>query len=116
MPADAEDRLPQHLLDAIAPRGMTRTFPANAILINEGDTTDSLYILLSGRVKSMPARTTAASVVLAEYGPGEYFGELSIDGEKRSASIKAMEACTAAWCRARSCASSWPTIPTSRCT
>jgi CRP/FNR family cyclic AMP-dependent transcriptional regulator len=32
--------------------------------------------------------------VLAEHGPGEYFGELSIDGEKRSASIKAMETCS----------------------
>ena len=33
-------------------------------------------------------------MVLTEYGPGEYFGELSLDGERRSASIKAMEACT----------------------
>jgi CRP-like cAMP-binding protein len=33
-------------------------------------------------------------LVLAEHGPGEYFGELSIDGEKRSASIKAMETCS----------------------
>ena len=89
MPADAEDRLPQHLLDAIAPRGMTRTFPANAILINEGDTTDSLYILLSGA-----SSDDGRELVLAEHGPGEYFGELSIDGEKRSASIKAMETCS----------------------
>ena len=94
MPADAEDRLPQHLLDAIAPRGMTRTFPANAILINEGDTTDSLYILLSGRVKIYASSDDGRELVLAEHGPGEYFGELSIDGEKRSASIKAMETCS----------------------
>jgi CRP/FNR family transcriptional regulator, cyclic AMP receptor protein len=94
MPADAEDRLPQHLLDAIAPRGMTRTFPANAILINEGDTTDSLYILLSGRVKIYASSDDGRELVLAEHGPGEYFGELPIDGEKRSASIKAMETCS----------------------
>jgi len=94
MTADAEDRLPQHLLDAIAPRGKTRTFPAQAILINEGDTTDSLYILLSGRVKIYASSDDGRELVLAEHGPGEYFGELSIDGEKRSASIKAMEACS----------------------
>jgi CRP/FNR family transcriptional regulator, cyclic AMP receptor protein len=94
MPADAEDRLPQHLLDAIAPRALTRAFPANAILINEGDTTDSLYILLSGRVKIYASSDDGRELVLAEYGPGEYFGELSIDGDKRSASIKAIEPCT----------------------
>ncbi|GAA4343358.1 Crp/Fnr family transcriptional regulator [Variovorax defluvii] len=91
---DAEDRLPQHLLDAIAPRGLTRNFPAHAILINEGDSTDSLYILLSGRVKIYASSDDGRELVLHEYGPGEYFGELSIDGEPRSASIKAIEACT----------------------
>jgi CRP/FNR family cyclic AMP-dependent transcriptional regulator len=91
---DANDRLPQSLLDAIAPHGSTRSFAANAILINEGDTTDSLYILLSGRVKVYASSEDGRELVLAEYGPGEYFGELSIDGEKRSASIKALEACS----------------------
>ncbi|TAM35496.1 MAG: Crp/Fnr family transcriptional regulator [Burkholderiaceae bacterium] len=85
--------LPKPLLDAIAPHGHTRSFPAHAILINEGDTTDSLYIVLSGRVKTYASSDDGREVVLAEYGPGEYFGELSIDGEKRSASIKAIEAC-----------------------
>jgi CRP/FNR family cyclic AMP-dependent transcriptional regulator len=90
----ASDRLPQPLLDAIAPHGSTRSFAANAILINEGDTTDSLYILLAGRVKVYASSEDGRELVLAEYGPGEYFGELSIDGEKRSASIKALEACS----------------------
>ncbi len=85
--------LPKPLLDAIAPHGHTRSFPAHAILINEGDTTDSLYIVLSGRVKTYASSDDGREVILAEYGPGEYFGELSIDGEKRSASIKAIEAC-----------------------
>ena len=91
---DTKDRLPQALLDAIAPHGLTRTFPANAILINEGDTTDSLYIVLSGRVKVYAASGDGREVVLTEYGPGEYFGELAIHGEPRSASIKALGVCT----------------------
>lgn len=90
----AEERLPPALLEAIAPRGSTRSFPANTILINEGDTTDSLYIVLSGRVKVYASSDDGREVVLTEYGPGEYFGELSMDGEKRSASIKALEACS----------------------
>jgi len=92
--SSAIERLPQALLDAIAPHGVTRTFPAHAILINEGDTTDSLYIVLSGRVKVYASSEDGREVVLTEYGPGEYFGELAIDGEKRSASIKALGPCT----------------------
>ncbi|MEJ8849212.1 Crp/Fnr family transcriptional regulator [Variovorax rhizosphaerae] len=88
------DQLPPALLDAIALRGATRAFPAQTILINEGDTTDSLYIVLSGRVKVYASSDEGRDVVLTEYGPGEYFGELSLDGAKRSASIKAMEPCT----------------------
>ena len=88
------DALPAALLEAIAPHGSTRTFPAQAILINEGDSTDALYVVLKGRVKIYASSDDGREVVLAEHGPGEYFGELSIDGEKRSASIKAMEACT----------------------
>jgi CRP/FNR family cyclic AMP-dependent transcriptional regulator len=90
----AEERLPPALLEAIAPRGSTRSFPANTILINEGDTTDSLYIVLSGRVKVYASSDDGREVVLTEYGPGEYFGELSLDGERRSASIRALEPCT----------------------
>ena len=91
---DAGERLPQPLLDAIAPHGVVRSFPAQAILINEGDATDSLYIVLSGRVKVYASSEDGRELVLSEYGPGSYFGELSLDGERRSASIKALEACT----------------------
>ena len=89
-----DDRLPAALLYAIAPHGMTRAFPAHAILINEGDTTDSLYIILKGRVKAYASSEEGREVVLTEHGPGEYFGELSMDGEKRSVSIKALELCS----------------------
>jgi CRP/FNR family cyclic AMP-dependent transcriptional regulator len=45
-------------------------------------------------VKVYASSEEGRDVVLTEYGPGEYFGELSLDGAKRSASIKAMEPCT----------------------
>jgi len=91
---DADSRLPQDLFDAVALRGQVRSFPAQAILINEGDSTDSLYIVLSGRVKAYASSEDGREVVLTEYGPGEYFGELSLDGARRSASVKALEACS----------------------
>src|SRR5689334_7876632 len=93
LPADA-DRLPAELVDAIAARGNVRTFPTNAILINEGDTTDSMYIVLSGRLCVYATGENGREVVLAEHGPGSSIGELSLDGEPRSASVKALEPST----------------------
>jgi CRP/FNR family cyclic AMP-dependent transcriptional regulator len=90
----SDDRLPPALLEAIAGRGQVRRFAANAILINEGDTTRSLYIVLAGRVRAYAAGENGREIVLHELGPGEYLGELSLDGEPRSASVKTLEPVT----------------------
>ena len=89
-----EDRLPIPLLEALAAHGNTRPFRANAILITEGDAGDSLYIVLSGRLRSFASSEDGRDVVLGEHGPGEYIGELSLDGKARSASVKTLEATT----------------------
>lgn len=90
MAATATDQLPAPLLEAMSRHGGVRDFPAHAILINEGDSTDSLYIVLSGRLRVYASADNGREVVLAEHGPGEYLGELSLDGEKRSVSVKAL--------------------------
>ena len=79
------------LLSAIAARGTRRQFAAHAILVNEGDVASSLYIVLSGRLKVYASSDEGRQVVLADLGPGEYFGELSLDGGQRSASVVALE-------------------------
>ncbi|MEO8081400.1 MAG: Crp/Fnr family transcriptional regulator [Caldimonas sp.] len=89
-----EDRLPPALLDALAARGNTRLFRANTILITEGDAGDSLYIVLSGRLRTYASSEDGRDVVLSEHGPGEYVGELSLDGAARSASVRTIEAST----------------------
>ncbi len=52
-PAQPEDsdRLPAELLDILSRFGSNRAFPAHSVLINEGDDSDSIYIVLDGRVK-----------------------------------------------------------------
>jgi CRP/FNR family transcriptional regulator, cyclic AMP receptor protein len=89
-----EDRLPDALLEALAVHGNARAYRASTILINEGDAGDSLYIVLSGRLRSYASSDEGRDVVLAEHGPGEYVGELALDGGLRSASVKAVEAST----------------------
>jgi CRP/FNR family cyclic AMP-dependent transcriptional regulator len=92
--ATPSDQLPPPLLEAIAQRGGMRQFPAHAILINEGDSADTLYIVLAGRLRVYASAANGREVVLAEHGPGEYLGELSLDGEKRSVSVRTLEPST----------------------
>ena len=94
--ADAviEDRLPTPLIEALAKHGNARPFRPNTILITEGDAGDSLYIVLTGRLRAYASSEDGRDVVLGEYGPGEYVGELSLDGRPRSASVKTVEAST----------------------
>jgi CRP/FNR family cyclic AMP-dependent transcriptional regulator len=59
-----------------------------------GDATDSMYIVLSGRLKVMMSDSEGKEVILAILGPGEFFGEMGlIDDSPRSASVVAMESC-----------------------
>lgn len=88
------DVLPEGLLREIARRGGVRPYRANTVLINEGDTTDSLYIVLKGRVKVYSTSADGKEVVITTHGPGEYVGEMALDDGARSASVMTLEATT----------------------
>jgi CRP/FNR family cyclic AMP-dependent transcriptional regulator len=90
-PADPLAPLTQETLRAIATSGIVRQFPKNTILINEGDVGDSLYIVLTGKVKVFASNEAGKEVVLDFHGPGEYVGEMSLDNEPRSASVVTTE-------------------------
>jgi CRP/FNR family cyclic AMP-dependent transcriptional regulator len=78
---------------ALSRRAVTRAFPKNTIILNEGDQTDSLYIIMSGRVKVFLANEEGKEIVLDTQGPGEYFGEMVLDEGPRSASVMTLEPC-----------------------
>jgi CRP/FNR family cyclic AMP-dependent transcriptional regulator len=85
---------PDELLDVLAlrdfaQRAVTRTFPKNTVVVREGERTDSLYIIVSGRVK-IYVSDEGKEVALGEAGPGEYFGEMVLDEGPRSASVKTL--------------------------
>lgn len=75
----------------LASRGQVRTFPKNAVIINEGDRGDSLYVLLSGKVKVYVSDDDGREMILDMYGPGDYVGEMALDGRPRSASVMTLE-------------------------
>ena len=79
------------LLREIASTGGVKRYPANAVLINEGDAADTLFIILAGRVKVYAGNESGKEVILNEHGPGEYVGEVPLDGGVRSASVMTLE-------------------------
>lgn len=79
-------------LARLADRATVRTFPKNTIVMSEGERSDSLYVILSGRVKVYVSDEHGKDLVLNVQGPGEYFGELALDEGPRTASVMTLEA------------------------
>jgi CRP/FNR family cyclic AMP-dependent transcriptional regulator len=77
----------------LAPHGAVRSFPKNAVVVNEGDPTDSLYVVLAGRVKAFVSDENGKEMVVNTIDAGDYFGELVLDGGPRSASVMTLEPC-----------------------
>lgn len=78
-------------LRALDDKAVVRTFRKHTIIINEGDFTDSLYIIISGRVKVYLSDKSGKELILDIKGPGEYFGEMVLDEGPRSASVMTLE-------------------------
>src|SRR5690348_17024405 len=71
-----------------------RSAPRSSVIMAAGDPIDSLYIVISGRLKVMMGDADGKEVILSLIGPGEFFGEMGlIDDSPRSASVVAIEAC-----------------------
>lgn len=84
--------LDEEALNNLSQHMVVRTIPKNVILINEGDQSDAMYVVLEGRVKAFLRDEFGKEVILNFQGPGEYFGEMALlDGQTRSASVITME-------------------------
>jgi len=93
---DPFEPLHDEVLRNIAASGVVRTFARNTVLINEGDVGDSLFVILSGRVKVYSSNEAGREFVIDFHGAGEYVGEMTLDGEPRSASVMTVEQTTCA--------------------
>jgi CRP/FNR family cyclic AMP-dependent transcriptional regulator len=78
-------------LRALAERTAQRSFPKNAIVINEGDLSDSLYLIVAGKVKVYLGDESGKELILDIKGPGQYFGEMVLDEKARSATVMTLE-------------------------
>src|ERR1043166_4787631 len=55
-----------------------RSASRSTTIMAGGDATDSLYIVLSGRLKVMMSDSDGKEVILSILGPGEFFGEMGL--------------------------------------
>jgi CRP/FNR family cyclic AMP-dependent transcriptional regulator len=84
-------------LRTLAALGVERAYAKGRLLIEEGDVGDTLYVVLAGRLRAYASSPDGArEITYGTYGPGEYVGEMSLDGGPRSANVEAIERTTCA--------------------
>jgi len=85
---------PDEQLRMLAAVVTRKSVSRSTTVMASGDPTDSLYIILSGRLKVLMSDAEGKEVILSILGPGEFFGEMGlIDDSPRSASVTAIEPC-----------------------
>lgn len=75
----------------LAARGIVRNYRKNTIILNEGEPGDSLFVLLQGQVKVYATDENGREITYGTIQAGDYFGEMSLDGGPRSASVMTIE-------------------------
>ena len=90
MPDDALDNdllaLPPSLRQ-LAASGIARSYRKGVVLIEESSLGDNLYLIVSGSLRAFSSDLRGREITYGVYGPGEYVGEMSLDGGPRSASV-----------------------------
>lgn len=84
--------LADEILSELASHAKKHSFPKNSFIITEGDETNSMYILLSGKIRVFSSDSQGKEVTLLIQTPVSYFGELALlSNEPRSASVISLE-------------------------
>ena len=80
------------VLRGIAAIASERKFKAGEYLMKQGESGIGLFMILEGKVRIEKSDASGRNVELAENGPGDILGEMTVfDGAPRSASVIASE-------------------------
>jgi CRP-like cAMP-binding protein len=78
-------------LTHVAEVAVPRRFEVGEVVFREGDESNTCYIVRSGQARAIRAHSDGRSITLANFGPGDIFGELAMfDNERRSATVEAI--------------------------
>jgi CRP/FNR family transcriptional regulator len=76
----------------VAQVAVPRRFEAGEVVFREGDESNTCYVVRSGQARAIREHSDGRSITLANFGPGDIFGELAMfDNERRSATVEAVE-------------------------
>jgi CRP-like cAMP-binding protein len=78
-------------LRELGSRAEVRALPAEATFIREGERADSLFLILSGKVKVYLTDANGKKSVVDIRRAGQYVGEMMLDDNPRSASVRTIE-------------------------
>ena len=79
---------PDEILAELAKLGETRTWEPGTAVVTEGDIADCMYIVHAGELRAVVAGEGGRNVELNTLGAGDFFGELMLSGERRSATVE----------------------------
>lgn len=83
----AEEDL-ERVVEVAVPRG----FEAGEVVFHERDEGDTCYVIRDGRARAVRSHPDGRSITLADFAPGDIFGELAMfDQEPRSATVEVVE-------------------------
>jgi CRP/FNR family transcriptional regulator, cyclic AMP receptor protein len=87
--------LDDHEIAELESLGQERSVAKNSIVINEGDDTDCLYIVLKGKAHALRSDESGRQFIVNRFGLYDYFGEMSFfDRNTRCATVITREKCT----------------------
>jgi CRP-like cAMP-binding protein len=79
-------------LERISELAVPRGFEPGQVVFREGDSSDTCYIVRSGRARAVREHGDGRTITLATFGEGDIFGELAMfEDERRSATVEAIE-------------------------
>ena len=83
---------PTELVNELAALGEVRRYRKGTILIHEADVGDTLFFILAGQVKAYSVDANDKEITFGVFGPGDYLGEMALDGGPRSGSCITLQA------------------------
>jgi len=88
------ETLSNERLEEIAQYARLQHVSRGTEVVQAGDATDSIFVVLTGALKVQMSDQEGREVILSQLGPGEMFGEMgAIDDHPRSATVVATKSC-----------------------
>ncbi len=84
--------LDEETLNKISKLGLKKQFKKDSVVLFENENANTLFVIISGRVKVSRVSEEGKEVILTILGESDFFGEMGLlDGMSRSANVTAIE-------------------------